>query len=465
MKKISILFLILICSLSVVNSQEFGNWKKENWKQVFDVRKYFDPDTLYSTDTLKMLLSIDEFKFCDSLNGVIACSQGMGVIVFKTTDGGFNWNLVLDNGIFNSFGYMQGLSFPSPNIIIISLRENVIERTLDGGVTWDTLYNNLNCILFEIDFLPNGFGVGRAYDKDGDSTMIVKSTNFGETWSKFDNLPDFTYKLNPQIISDSTIVYLGFIYSPRVFNFCRSDDLGKTWNNYPFYTYNKKETANTEFFLNSDVGWIALFRPDTISPIIGENIILKTTDGGKTWEEKIDKRFDDPHMIMNIGFKDLSNGICTSRFGLFIYSTDGGDNWIADSSFIAKDNYDVVNYLAITTSKRFLTCNLQGKVFMYDEDGFTSVEEKQTESFSTAQVFPNPASNQIEIKLQLNEPQILKFEIFDILGNQVLPKIELFSESTEFSQIIDISNLPTGVYYIVTSANKQKTATKFIKVE
>ena len=135
MKKIYILFLILFCSFSVLNSQDFGNWKKENWKQIFDLRKYFDPVTLYGTDTLKMLLSIDEFKFCDSLNGVIACSPGMGVFVFKTTDGGFNWNLILDNGIFNSLGYMQGLSFPTPNIIIISLRENVIERTLDGGVT------------------------------------------------------------------------------------------------------------------------------------------------------------------------------------------------------------------------------------------------------------------------------------------------------------------------------------------
>jgi len=463
MKKIYILFLILICSLSVVNSQEFGNWKKENWKQVFDLRKYFDPDTLYGTDTLKMLLSIHKLKFCDSLNGIIVSSPGMGAFVFKTTDGGFNWNLVLDNGIFNSFGYMQGLSFPSPNIIIISLRENVIERTLDGGITWDTLYNNLNCILFEIDFLPNGFGVGRAYDKDGDSTMIVKSTDFGETWSRFENLPTFEYKYNPKILSDSIICFIIYNAEPRVYYFCISENLGQTWSHYLYYDSNEQESPEEEKFLNSKIGWGVLFRSEKDQ--LGDNIIMKTTDGGKTWIKKLDAWIEPAFTLLNINFIDSLKGISTSRFGKFLYSIDGGESWIKDSSFISEDISDLMTYTAFLSPKRFLMCRLQGKVFMYDEDGFTSVEEKQTENIPATQVFPNPATNQIEIIMQLNEPQILKFEIFDILGNQALPKIELFSESTEFSQIIDISTLPIGVYYIVTSANKQKTATKFIKVE
>jgi len=463
MKKIYILFLILFCSFSVLNSQDFGNWKKENWKQIFDLRKYFDADTLYGTDTLKMLLSIHEFKFCDSLNGVIACSPGMGVFVFKTTDGGFNWNLVLDNGIFNSFGYMQGLSFPSPNIIIVSLRENVIERTLDGGVTWDTLYNNLNCILFEIDFLPNGFGVGKAYDKDGDSTMIVKSTDFGETWSIFENLPDFTYKTHPKIFSDSIISCIVYDAEPRFYYYCISENLGQTWNYYPYYISNDSARLGVEFFLNSEKGWGVLFRHKIEQT--GDNIIIKTTDSGKSWIKKLDAWIEPAFTLLNINFIDSLKGISTSRAGKFLYSTDGGENWIKDSSFISEDISEIMTYAAFLSQKRFIISKILGQVFMYDEDGFTNVEEKPTENILTAQVFPNPATNQIEFKLQLNEPQILKFEIFDILGNQVLPKIELFSESPEFSQTIDISNLPTGVYYIVTSANKQKTAMKFIKVE
>ncbi|HPI20308.1 MAG TPA: T9SS type A sorting domain-containing protein, partial [Candidatus Kapabacteria bacterium] len=276
-------------------------------------------------------------------------------------------------------------------------------------------------------------------------------------------LPTFEYKYNPKILSDSIISCIVYNAEPRLYYYCISENLGQTWTYYPYYISNDSARLGVEFFLNSGVGWGVLFRHKIEQT--GDNIIIKTTDSGKNWIKKLDAWIEPAFTLLNINFIDSLKGISTSRAGKFLYSNDGGENWIKDSSFISEDISEIMTYAAFLSQKRFIISKILGQVFMYDEDGFTGVEEKQTENISTVQVFPNPATNQIEFKLQLNEPQTLKFEIFDILGNQALPKIELFSESTEFSQTIDISNLPTGVYYIVTSANKQKTAAKFIKVE
>ncbi|HPO63317.1 MAG TPA: T9SS type A sorting domain-containing protein, partial [Candidatus Kapabacteria bacterium] len=112
----------------------------------------------------------------------------------------------------------------------------------------------------------------------------------------------------------------------------------------------------------------------------------------------------------------------------------------------------------------FMISTFDGKVFKYDEDGFSSVNE-ELEQINSSQVFPNPASSKFEYKINLDYPQSFKIEIFDILGNTALPAVNCFSEAGESSQSIDISSLPKGMYYIITNANNQRTATKLIKAE
>nr|HPO63951.1 T9SS type A sorting domain-containing protein [Candidatus Kapabacteria bacterium] len=124
----------------------------------------------------------------------------------------------------------------------------------------------------------------------------------------------------------------------------------------------------------------------------------------------------------------------------------------------------MVTYLTFPTPRKFMIGTFDGKVFKYDEDGFSSVEE-ELENINTSQVFPNPASSKFEFKINLNYPQSFKIEIFDILGNSALPTLNFFSEAGEYSHSIDISSLPKGMYYIITNANNQRTATKLIKVE
>lgn len=464
MKKIFLFILFFLCFSSFLNSQEFGNWKKENWKQVFNVREYFDPDTLTYPESLKQYLTATKLECVDSLNCALFCCVGKGAFIFKTTDGGMNWKIVLDNGIVNKYGNVLAYLFPSPDFIIISSQDDDIQRTLDGGLTWDTLRTNMNCVLGPFDFDKNGFGIAHTYLSEQDTIVLTQSTDFGSTWSVLENQPNFDIKIQPKILSDSVITCISHNLDSMFFYFCRSEDKGKTWNHYPIVKTKNRESPETYFFLNDKVGWMTLFRPDSIYSQIGDNIILKTTDGGKTWLKKLDKRFDPPHVLLSIEFADSFKGMCPSRSLLLVYTTDGGETWIQDSSFILDDIISMVTYLTFPTPRKFMISTFDGKVFKYDEDGFSSVEE-ELENINSSQVYPNPASSILEYKINLNYPQLFKIEIFDILGNSVLPEINCFSEAGEYSKLIDISCLPKGMYYIITNANNQRTATKLIKAE
>ncbi|HPO62056.1 MAG TPA: T9SS type A sorting domain-containing protein [Candidatus Kapabacteria bacterium] len=464
MKKIFLFILFFLCFSALLNSQEFGNWKKENWKQVFNTREYFDPDTLKDIDTLKKFIDRPIIKYCDSLNCVLFCSTGKGAFIFKTTDGGLNWRLVLDNGILNNYGNLLCYSFPSPEFIIISCRKDDIQRTLDGGITWDTLTTNLNCVLLGMDFNKNGFGIAHAYLTKQDATVLIQSTDYGSTWSVLENQPNFDVKIDPKIMSDSIITCISYNVDSMFFYFCRSDDKGKTWSSSLILKPKKSESPRNYFFFNEEVGWITIFRPDSLYPQVGENTILKTIDGGKTWQKKLDKRFSRPEVLLDIQFADSLKGMCPSRSYVLVYTTDGGETWIQDSSFILDDICSIVNYLAFLTPRKFIICTIEGLVFKYDEDGFSSVNE-ELEQINSYQVFPNPASSKFEYKINLDYPQSFKIETFDILGNSALPAINCFSEAGEYSHSIDISSLPKGIYFVITNANNQRTATKLIKVE
>ena len=69
-------------------------------------------------------------------------------------------------------------------------------------------------------------------------------------------------------------------------------------------------------------------------------------------------------------------------------------------------------------------------------------------------IYPNPASTILVIEGIIQEAQII---IFDIQGSLVL-KREI--DGT----VIDISNLPSGVYSIVLESNNEIIKRKFVKV-
>ncbi len=183
---------------------------------------------------------------------------GTGGGVWKTTDGGINWEPITDGSVFGtgSVGAI-GLSDSDPNTIYIGMGESAIRGNVSHG--------------------------------DG----VYKSTDAGKTWKRMgleDTRQISRIRVNPK---NPDIVYIaaqGHVWSPNaergVF---RSKDGGKTWQKI-FYRSDKAGASDliidpTNVNILYAGFWEVYRKPWTLESGGSGSGIFKSTDGGDTWTE------------------------------------------------------------------------------------------------------------------------------------------------------------------------------------
>lgn len=57
------------------------------------------------------------------------------------------------------------------------------------------------------------------------------------------------------------------------------------------------------------------------------DLIAKTTDGGRTWKNVLDKEYSPIFGVLGISFYDENNGVASARSGKIIATNDGGQTW------------------------------------------------------------------------------------------------------------------------------------------
>ncbi len=91
------------------------------------------------------------------------------------------------------------------------------------------------------------------------------------------------------------------------------------------------------------------------------------------------------------------------------------------------------------------------------ENTTSTNEAKYLTSFN---VFPNPASNAIYLNVEFINKEHVSLEIYNTLGHSVI----LNKYENNISDIIDISNLPGGVYQLVLTGNEFKIARRIVVI-
>ena len=183
---------------------------------------------------------------------------GTGGGVWKTTDGGINWEPITDGSVFGtgSVGAI-GLSDSDPNTIYVGMGESAIRGNVSHG--------------------------------DG----VYKSTDAGKTWKRVgleDTRQISRIRVNPK---NPDIVYVaaqGHVWSPNadrgVF---RSKDGGKTWQK---ILYRSDKAGASDLIIdptNANIlyagFWEVYRKPWTLESGGSGSGVFKSTDGGDTWVE------------------------------------------------------------------------------------------------------------------------------------------------------------------------------------
>ena len=400
----------------------------------------------------------DDLDCADSMNCISVSSPGAtGSMYFKTTDGGYNWNVVFADSavkIYNEQGQWIDVEWPkfraarcidyvTQDFIVVGHREGQITISKDGGVNWDS--TNLNTGDFEkIKFIDENYGVAF-----GGYRSLFKTYNGGHNWEKI----DLDYYNENQEINGTSEVYIELVGKDSliVFNYHYRDttnihytsfstiDGGETWEQGGIIPY----LAGEPFFLNMNEGWLAgRFKTDASKY---NDIIFHTTNGGKTWETQLDTFLIPYKGLQGVDFSNNLNGIAWGESVAWI-TTNGGIDWVKDpnTNTIVNNSFKKMVFPNKNFNKRIANTTLAGAIWLYED--LTSVNEDEKKQHLT--IYPMPSSDYINItNIGFDE----SVEIFDVLGNKVI--------DTKYNGKINISSLPIGVYFIHTGSQR----TKFIK--
>jgi photosystem II stability/assembly factor-like uncharacterized protein len=249
----------------------------ENWKLV---------DGLPGTRFSQVTIGPDGTMYAWSNGPTTIAAEG----VYKSTDGGETWENMGPNigGVFETQIFGLDVSQSDPNLIFIAGNnfgangwESMLYRTTDGGDNWDNVYMGPANDSFKFIFIDPNSGdqiIYAAYSSDTHGGFL-KSTDGGINWTDINGGLPSTAKWAGAIVCDpqnSSLLYGGVGgYGGIGGTVYRSADAGDSWT--------QTDISLGTYCKISDI---------LVSPLNGEDVYAATTqegvyftsDGGMSWD-------------------------------------------------------------------------------------------------------------------------------------------------------------------------------------
>jgi hypothetical protein len=213
-------------------------------------------------------------------------------------------------------------------------------------------------------------------------------------------------------------------------------------------------------FINESEGWAVLE-----TPVPGTNFnkqeIVKTTDGGYTWEKQRDT------IALDYGFQRIKminseKGIAAGYMGKIYRTNDGGENWSKDSIITSVEALPLLDLEIISDHFGFISSGNEG---LFSLKKLVSSAKNKIKSNGKPSLFPNPVNllKTKEILLQFPErTAVAKLEIYNVIGEIIkeykLKDMERFSNFT----IQLPEQMSPGIYFIMIIKSNSIDSIKFI---
>jgi photosystem II stability/assembly factor-like uncharacterized protein len=220
----------------------------------------------------KMLTGHDDLFAIDGWRDGNQAAVGRFGMILLTRDGGKTWQ----EQASGTSRALSAISFADRQHGFIAGSAGTILTTSDGGVTWRAQPSGTREHLLGVyASSPTAAHVVGAFG------TLLSTSDGGATWRKQELSWD---RLIPLITKDSGIL---------------------------------EPNLNAVYFVNPETGWI-----------VGEfGLVLKTSDGGRTWSSQT--YGSDRPQLFAVMFRDKLTGWSVGQQGTVLKTTDGGRNWLA----------------------------------------------------------------------------------------------------------------------------------------
>jgi len=428
--------------------------------------------------------------------------------ILRTTDGGAGWNF--QSGVSVSYSYNQKQStsgnignpfclHPKNKDGVFILAGSSLYRSLDRGETWTLLSSGIpgsSCHSFFVNALDTNLMIA---SKGSGGGRVIKSTNYGQTWTDVINPINLTSYGMPLEIdpNNPNTVYLAPDNAPlRV-----STNWGTNW------TLLSGGEPGGIFRSPCDV-IIQFENPQVI--IIGDGTtgsgtgkIWKSTDGGLNWNLINTVSGSEIPMISNTSLDLFVIYHTTWSSGSFWRSSNQGSNfsdlnrsgslWATD---IAKDDpnavtYDVYgssSYLSLDAGQNFTSainvgsspaagvCFLDKSCLLYQHGGGvyklnitynvtpvlanSNLSSEIPAAFGLAQNYPNPFNPSTVINYDVSNESFISIKVYDVTGREVEELVKSNLKPGTYRVDFDASDLSGGVYFYSLYTNGARVDTR-----
>lgn len=386
--------------------------------------------------------------------------------LYATTDNGlYRKDLRADDTLWTPFG-LQGkqaralLIFNADTMLASTQFDTVsLYRTTDAGVTWSNYQNG-----FGGQFSENVLAIERHPQQPNilfatGATVVAKSVDRGRSWQiSHGNWGGLATGVNFVKIdtNDSQIIWAGGQNSIERAFLLKSENTGANWREWPEIV---KEVSTGKT--------VAIHPYDSKTVYAGlESFILKTTDGGETWDEIF---VEDGRFFFGIAINPVRPGriYAASWFKtsdpqpLIVYiSDDAGESWreVHEKTTQFGGAWDLLHINEGMIDRLYLGLD-KGGVYEFVADLATEVDDDPAiiSTFKLEQNYPNPfrsaatsrsAGNpETVIAFSLPKTELATLRIYDALGREVATLANRVMAAGEHKIRWRSNGLASGVYF------------------
>ena len=400
---------------------------------------------------------LGKVQFVSQTEGWISVSSG-GLL--HTTNAGVNWTVQTpfpNESVWSLSDPDINMCFVNPTtgwlIKSFGTSDNdlhgvVVYKTTNGGSQWQRIVlsqNTPNDLGLQIQFVDENNGWASIYNYANGIFTFLKSTDGGNNWSQIPTpTPNFC-----GVIFNFVDANNGWAISAGICMFTpstifRTTDGGANW---------------TEQFSDASVGELSIIRFTDINNgwALGlVNKILKTSNGGATWEKITNTGLNNDYNPKCVFFLDANNGWIGSRQenssdnAIILHTTNGGSSWEIQST-PSPDSLFSIYFWDINNG--WFTAD-SGKIGHYSNP--LGINENNINKFIS--IYPNPTNGKFCIDLK--EPKSkMEVEIYNVLGQKI------YKSSTRSPlplNEVDLSSHPKGVYLIKINDSKNNYTEKIL---
>jgi photosystem II stability/assembly factor-like uncharacterized protein len=255
-------------------------------------------------------IDLNSVFFLDGRYGWLIGDRG---VIHHTQDNGVDWtaqNPRIEENLNDIFFRTRDEGW----LVSSGVTGSRILRTLDGGETWDLVYQlNIDPGTSRID-MPELYSIAFPGKKKGwvvgTHGQILHTEDGGLNWRRQESGVQ-NELVHVKFINDKT----GWVVGSQGM-ILYTEDSGRTWE------LQKSGTANHLYHVEArgkDKIWV-----------VGEKgTILRSTNSGLSWERVV---VDKMQNLLNVAFANDKNGWIIGWNGTILRSSDGGKNWVEQES-------------------------------------------------------------------------------------------------------------------------------------